>query len=306
MHGLKHQVPRHGGKRAGRKVELVSEGNMIPQEHEGKRDMARAACALAQLGWPVFRVRPFGKRPLCAGWQAEATTEPGILGRLWSQSPGANIGLACGPAFWALDVDGLEGRATLGRLQQRHGKLPATVTSRTGSGGYHLLFAPTPRVRNSVRRLGPGLDTRAAGGLIVAPPSIHPNGARYRWLPAREPWAIPLAEAPRWLLDLLDPPLPKGEGPLVLPPEVGDTYARAALRRAVERVGGAPLGRRNQTLNAEAFGLGQLAGAGLLPPETAALALASAALATGLDRGEVARTIASGLKAGLGNPRAKR
>ena len=58
------------------------------------------------------------------------------------------------------------------------------------------------------KRMGAGLDTRAAGGLGVLPPSIHPSGNTYRWLPGRDPWSWAVPDAPGWLLELLDPPRP--------------------------------------------------------------------------------------------------
>jgi hypothetical protein len=33
------------------------------------------------LGWRVFPVVPRGKRPLYAGWQHDATTDPGLISR---------------------------------------------------------------------------------------------------------------------------------------------------------------------------------------------------------------------------------
>lgn len=52
-------------------------------------------------------------------------------------------------------------------------------------------------VRNFTRKL-PGIDLRADGGYIVAPPSIHPSGSRYECLIKESP-----AEAPEWLLTLI-------------------------------------------------------------------------------------------------------
>jgi hypothetical protein len=264
-------------------------------------DLPTAAVDLAERGFPVILLRPRDKRPWAAGWPDEATADPAEVKRRWDERPTANIGLVTGTACWVLDVDGEEGRESLRALQAEHGRLSPTVAGRTGSGGYHLLLAPDARVRNSVRRLGPGLDTRGHGGYVVAPPSVHPNGRRYAWLRGREPGSLPLAEAPAWLLDLLDPP--RREGPAAPAGPVADAYGRAALRKALQRVGAAPEGQRNATLNSQAFGLGQLVAGGVLPAEAAAAALAGAALAIGLDRRETERTIASALRAGALQPR---
>jgi len=47
----------------------------------------------------------------------------------------------------------------------------------------------------------PGIDLRCEGGYVVAPPSIHPSGARYRWLPGQGPQDIALAALPSWFLE---------------------------------------------------------------------------------------------------------
>src|SRR4051794_7948926 len=192
----------------------------------------------AAHGWPVLPLRPGGKEPL--GAQAphgvkDATCDAAVVRSRWEQCPTANIGLACGAACWVLDVDGEDGKATLAGLSARHGTLPPTVASLTGSGGWHLFFAlPSGGVvRNSVRRLGPGLDTRSLGGYVVLPPSIHPSGRPYAFVPGAEPWSVGLASAPAWLFDLLDPPtLPR---PVAIPaigpigPIGTGKYALAAL-----------------------------------------------------------------------------
>ena len=123
--------------------------------------------------------------------------------------PTANVGLAAGAAFWVLDVDykgwpGVDpdaaypdGADTLAALQRRFGRLPPTVRQYTGGMGWQLFFQPDPRIKNGVKVL-PGLDTRAGGGYVVAPPSLHPSG---RALPlARRPRRGRVAAAPGWLV----------------------------------------------------------------------------------------------------------
>jgi len=52
-------------------------------------------------------------------------------------------------------------------------------------------------LRNNAELLGKGLDIRAAGGYVVAPPSLHASGLRYEW--ARDESTI--ADAPAWLIE---------------------------------------------------------------------------------------------------------
>jgi hypothetical protein len=56
---------------------------------------------------------------------------------------------------------------------------------------------PGAELRNSVGRLGPGLDIRATGGYALVPPSVHPSGRRYAWSVDS---TNKIAEAPAWLL----------------------------------------------------------------------------------------------------------
>lgn len=260
-----------------------------------------AAARLTSLGLPVFRLRACDKRPMRPGWQQEASTDPGMVRKLWRETPCANVGLACGPACWVLDVDGDEGQDALVELEVRHDRLPATPTSLTGSGGLHLLFAPSPRIRNSARRLGAGLDTRGAGGYVVAPPSVHPSGSRYAWVEGREPWSIPLAPAPGWLLDLLDPPTAPRPAPRsVQIGAVGTAYVAAAVRQELESVALSCEGTRNGTLFIATLKLGRFVREGQLDARSIGPALVGAALGAGLDRPEAERTVASGLRAAIG------
>jgi hypothetical protein len=55
----------------------------------------------------------------------------------------------------------------------------------------------------------PGIDVRAAGGYVVVPPSVHPSGVEYEWDVALKGSAI--AEAPPWLLSLLESNASPGE-----------------------------------------------------------------------------------------------
>jgi putative DNA primase/helicase len=95
-----------------------------------------------------------------------------------------------------LDVDGPEGEAELQKY--RH---PVTPMVRTAGGGLHLYFKhPDYDVKTGIR-VAPGLDVKAAGGYVAAPPTIGPNGARYEWIVS--PDEAEFAEPPDWLMDIL-------------------------------------------------------------------------------------------------------
>lgn len=122
--------------------------------------------------------------------------------REWSgQWPDANIGIATGSrsGLVVLDVDGPMGEASLLDLCGN----PLTPVSLTGRGR-HLFFEHYGGpVANRVGLLGQKLDLRGEGGYVVAPPSLHVSGHRYRWDTEQDPGVCPLAPLPSAILDLL-------------------------------------------------------------------------------------------------------
>lgn len=98
-----------------------------------------------------------------------------------------------------------------------------------------------------------------------------------------------------------------GVGRVATPPGPGDPqaarYAAAALERETWIAGAAAEGVRNDTLNKSAFRVGQLVGHGWLAEHDAFDALVDAGCLAGLSYAESARTVASGLDAGMRAPR---
>jgi putative DNA primase/helicase len=176
--------------------------------------LCRAALYYAGLGWPVLPLRPRAKAPLTKHGYKDATTDERTILSWWTRWPNANVGIATGSpsGVVVLDVDprggGLE---SLRDLMDRHGPLPQTPIVETGGGGLHYYFAVRGSVRT--RRLAPGLELKADGGYIVAPPSLHPNGKPYRWLHGLSPKDLRLAELPEWILA----PPPSADGTRAAP-----------------------------------------------------------------------------------------
>ncbi|MEU7003484.1 bifunctional DNA primase/polymerase [Nonomuraea sp. NPDC046570] len=287
-------------------------------------NLTRYALAAAARGWLVFPLTPGGKRPLrgFTDWERNATADPARIRRMWARTP-YNIGIACGPsALVVLDLDmpkpgeepppawvlpGIhEGADVLAALcEQAHQPLPLeTFTVRTRRGGTHLYFTAPPGtdLGNTAGKLGWKIDTRASGGYVVGPGSLVdlPDGCgSYRVLHAPTPAPLPV-----WLAERLTPSAPSASMGAV--PVGGDRaadYAMAALRGEVEKVLHAGPGTRNNTLNAAAFALGQLAAAGMLPRHLAETCLCDAAEVVGLSAREAFTTIRSGLDSGQRHPR---
>ena len=169
----------------------------------------------AQRGWRVIPIRPGEKRPPMQSWQTIATTDTETIVTWWTGDyANHGIGIATGrqSGIFVLDIDDKEhnrGYDTLRELEDLYGPLPDTYTVITGSGGNHLYFAYPEHleIRNDqAGRLGPGLDIRGEGGQVVAPGSTHPNGTTYEFDIETE--HLNPAEAPKWLLELLQDPEP--------------------------------------------------------------------------------------------------
>jgi putative DNA primase/helicase len=155
-----------------------------------------------KYGFLVLPVARAGKNPLIKDWPDLATHDHQQLRDWWLQWPDANIGIATGSraGLIAVDVDGPEGLASLGELERQIPELRRTLTSRTGSGGIHLLYRTPQGMQfgNSTKRLAPGIDIRAERGQIVAPPSLHSSGRLYEWVND-----LPIAPIPNCLIGLL-------------------------------------------------------------------------------------------------------
>jgi hypothetical protein len=242
------------------------------------------------------------KHPLVRHGVKEATTDADRLGRWWRRWPQANVGLATGVCFDALDIDGPAGLAAIGELQEAAGlRLPGPVVA-TGGGGWHHWFTPTGLGNRPPRGLA-HVDWRGKGGCVLAPPSRHSSGRPYRWLVSLD--QAPLAEVPAALRALLDrnpptPTRPTGGVGAIAP---GHPYGRTVLADELAALSQATPGHRNHTLNHTAFKVYRYVAGGLLDEQDVTIAFTTAARALGLTATETARTLASARTAGLANPR---
>lgn len=97
----------------------------------------------------------------------------------------------------AIDVDPrCGGEDGFAQLAGKLGNPGRTVRVLTPSGGYHLWYrAPDAAVACSAGKLAAGVDVRADGGYVVAPPTTRPDRTGWRWT-----GRAPLAELqPEWL-----------------------------------------------------------------------------------------------------------
>jgi hypothetical protein len=172
-------------------------------------DLLEAALKLAAAGMPVFPLAPKTKLPWKdSNGHLDATTDRAQVEAWWQKTPMANIGIATGKdaGVFVLDVDvraTTNGEATLRKHEAEHGALPATVEVITPSTGRHLYFRmPAYDVPCGNGRLGVGLDIKATGGYVVAPPSYVIEKAYRGFYHLSVDGCQNFAPAPDWLLKL--------------------------------------------------------------------------------------------------------
>lgn len=145
-----------------------------------------------------------GKHPACAtGFKAAVKTLEEAAA-LFNYRGDLNIGVACGEIsnILVIDIDPAKGGSeSLLKLEEVLGELLPCPTVQTGGDGRHLFFqhpiVKIPTRKTAFGKEYPGIDIRSNGGYIVAPPSLHKSGNRYRFLPGffdmdfpalSEPW----------------------------------------------------------------------------------------------------------------------
>lgn len=149
----------------------------------------------------------------------------------WSRWPDANVGIVTGTVsrLCVVDVDPRNGGfETLVELDHQGARMPDdNPLAETGSLGLHHyleLAAPLPKAAPFE-----GIDVQADGALVVAPPSLHRSGRRYRWL---RPIASPWAQVPSWLRWAVEQTTAPPAVPLPPLPDAGNDDVLGALHSA--------------------------------------------------------------------------
>lgn len=213
-------------------------------------EIRQAALEYAGYGWKIVLLHPKAKRPRGEGWQHSATSDEEKLAEMFDELPDANIGLLLGPpetASGIIDVefDSDEGRETAEKL------LPECYTPTYKSArSVHRLFRWSPLLPNIQKDTVKGVEIRIGNDnkatQSVLPPSKHPTGADYQWLPGLSPGEVEVAEVPESILTLLanytaadekiDGPRPKARD--ILDEVIEDGFRNDKLYRwAFERTG---------------------------------------------------------------------
>lgn len=191
-------------------------------------------------GFSVFPVIPARadskgkdmKRPACK-WTEFQTRRPteGEVEKWWSEHPDNRIGIATGVLSGILVVD-CDDEAAHSRMEDEY--LSDTVKTPIAKSphGWHYYFRHVDGVRNEVKLSGLGMDIRAEGGFIMAPPSGGLNGVGYKWQPGFEPWTVALGDVPASLLQII-----KSSSSLSSSYKQGNTILYSNIARGVPETG---------------------------------------------------------------------
>lgn len=277
----------------------------------------RAALALASRTWDVLPVY-WSKSGRCGCGRADchspakhpipelvprgvkhATTSRVVIRAWWAYAPLANPAVATGEAshIFVLDIDGDHGGFdSLQALERKHGTLPRTQRVLTASGE-HVYFAyPGMHLKNSVGKLGSGLDVRCCGGYVVAVGAAHCSGHVYIWKDGHRPDQVALANPSNWLVERLLTPQPRPPAHIQ---NRDKGRAAAALADEERQLLATPVGQRNNRLNLAAFRLAQYVAMEAMTRGDIEAVLLDAAAKLGIHKREATATIASGMRAGL-------
>lgn len=234
------------------------------------------------------------KVPLIRGWNELATTDP-VQIKLWQDQFRERIsfwGVPCGTVngVLVLDIDVKKGVDGWKTIREKNLLITDTLNYKTLTGGSHFYFKypnDGKKYGNRVKFL-PGLDTRGYGGWVA----FHGIDID---------WSKPILDAPDWLLQHAykeEKPNDQPTSTIKLAPEI----AQKIFQTSIDAIRTAPEGESNNTLNVEAFKVGQLVASGSVPREFAEIELFKAAKERGKPDYEARATIKSGLDGGLKHP----
>ncbi|MBT8225440.1 MAG: bifunctional DNA primase/polymerase [Dactylosporangium sp.] len=251
--------------------------------------LLRNATDYARRGWPVF-VLGRSKRPVancpncpttrdgsghdpetcpcltCHGFYA-ATLDPARVTAMVERIPRGLLAIRTGLASGLLvvDIDPAHG-GTLDRTLMN-----PTRTVASGGGGWHLYYQhPGPPVLSRRMPDRIGVDVKADGGYVVAPPSIHPDTR----CPYRPVGDRPVNEMAPALLDVVtQSPVVTSGPPMAVSPRTRSTavFGRGAisnptalLNACLNSVTRAPKGQRRTTLYGAARGVARIVATGAI------------------------------------------
>jgi hypothetical protein len=194
-----------------------------------------------------------GKRAIVPGWDEKRLTRVELQKALEGKK--LNIAIALNQSD-LIDVECDRPEAEPNLQAMFGGKVPPTPPWRS-KRGLHRLFRRPPGLPEKAKLELDGIEFRIGNGkgaLSVVPPSVHPDGPRYAWLPGLSLYQVEPADLPPEVVERLRAPEP--------PPPSGGPAPEGEIKE----------GKRNDTLFRLACSLRDLK----LPADTILVALLDA------------------------------
>src|SRR6266516_1198511 len=136
------------------------------------------AIAYVKRGWSIIPIVPGEKRPLISSWLEYQKRQPSIeeLEAWFQKWPDSSLAIIVGKisGLVVIDIDDpIEGEKS---FRQLFGNIVPGIV-KTTHGTHYYFKHPGNRVISNAIRAAPGLDVKADGGYVLAPPSPG-----YKWL----------------------------------------------------------------------------------------------------------------------------
>ena len=205
--------------------------------------LAQALRYAVDLGWPVLPVD--GKKPANGLAYSDASSDPETLGELFTgRVTGVGVRMGGKLRLVAPEIDHKHGATveTFYRLAGVRIGEYKTPTMRTGNGWRMICYVPSADDCNfgNLELDGHGLAVMGNGGQVVLPPSRHPNGKHYQWVPGLEPWNVDVAPCPAGILERVraktahNRPQPAQDGPRAAQPAQPGRYDLATVKSMLD------------------------------------------------------------------------
>jgi putative DNA primase/helicase len=160
--------------------------------------------------------KDIGKHPAINAWNRESTSDLDKVNSWWEINPEYNVGVNCKTSgFFVIDIDPRSGGEDSFEKFEAYveGALPPTAEATTGQyeingkiiRGRHLYYKceNNEDLIGNLSKLGfKGIDIKH-NGYVLIPPSRHFSGVTYEWVEGKEPWNMPVTEAPEELLQAI-------------------------------------------------------------------------------------------------------
>ena len=158
-----------------------SETQPVEKIHPQGGIFQRAAAVYLGRGWCPIPVEAGGKRPLAKDWPNRRLAPEEAAG-VWGAAEPPNIGILCGEPsrLVVLDFDDPRAFATWWAANPEAAQTRTIARDNAPRGRCHLYFSLAEGQAAPPSRKGPGWDMLSTGRQVVAPPSVHPSGGRYR------------------------------------------------------------------------------------------------------------------------------